>query len=177
MAERREKDGKTKRKKICYFTENKIKFIDYKDEKLLRKFVNERGKSAAEMGHFKISHKARVAGESMNFSFKLNQLPCGVLAGALSETLDGPTEGLQRAGNPLKKFLADIHLEGRVSLWAKQGMERRTWRCGRRGNELVALTDWGPQRYSLDDFQEFSGCAVRFHHTLGGSCLPGTLHH
>ncbi|MEO7427410.1 MAG: 30S ribosomal protein S18 [Fibrobacteria bacterium] len=44
MAERREKDGKTKRKKICYFTENKIKFIDYKDEKLLRKFVNERGK-------------------------------------------------------------------------------------------------------------------------------------
>ena len=44
MAERREKDGKTKRKKICYFTENKIKFIDYKDEKLLRKFVNERDK-------------------------------------------------------------------------------------------------------------------------------------
>jgi small subunit ribosomal protein S18 len=44
MAERREKDGKTKRKKICYFTENKIKHIDYKDEKLLRKFVNERGK-------------------------------------------------------------------------------------------------------------------------------------
>jgi small subunit ribosomal protein S18 len=44
MAERREKDGKTKRKKICFFTENKIKNIDYKDDKLLRKFVNERGK-------------------------------------------------------------------------------------------------------------------------------------
>ncbi len=44
MGERREKDGKTKRKKICYFTENKIKYIDYKDDKLLRKFVNERGK-------------------------------------------------------------------------------------------------------------------------------------
>jgi small subunit ribosomal protein S18 len=44
MADRRDKDGKTKRKKICYFTENKIKYIDYKDEKLLRKFVNERGK-------------------------------------------------------------------------------------------------------------------------------------
>lgn len=44
MGDRREEDGKTKRKKICYFTENKIKFIDYKDEKLLRKFVNERGK-------------------------------------------------------------------------------------------------------------------------------------
>ena len=44
MGDRREKDGKVKRKKICYFTENKIKYIDYKDEKLLRKFVNERGK-------------------------------------------------------------------------------------------------------------------------------------
>ena len=44
MAERREKDGKVKRKKICFFTENKIKHIDYKDDKLLRKFVNERGK-------------------------------------------------------------------------------------------------------------------------------------
>jgi small subunit ribosomal protein S18 len=38
------KDKKLKKKKICYFTENKIKNIDYKDEKLLRKFVNERGK-------------------------------------------------------------------------------------------------------------------------------------
>ena len=44
MGDRREKDGKVKRKKICFFTENKIKHIDYKDDKLLRKFVNERGK-------------------------------------------------------------------------------------------------------------------------------------
>ncbi len=44
MADRKEKDGKSKRKKICYFTENKIKHIDYKDDRLLRKFVNERGK-------------------------------------------------------------------------------------------------------------------------------------
>lgn len=42
--ERRDKDQKQKRKKVCYFTENKIKHIDYKDDKLLRKFVNERGK-------------------------------------------------------------------------------------------------------------------------------------
>jgi small subunit ribosomal protein S18 len=35
---------KLKKKKVCYFTENKITHIDYKDEKLLRKFVNERGK-------------------------------------------------------------------------------------------------------------------------------------
>ena len=33
-----------KRKKICRFCENKIKFIDYKDERLLRRFTNERGK-------------------------------------------------------------------------------------------------------------------------------------
>jgi small subunit ribosomal protein S18 len=33
-----------KRKKSCFFTENKIAHIDYKDEKLLRRFVNERGK-------------------------------------------------------------------------------------------------------------------------------------
>ena len=33
-----------KRKKSCFFTENKIEHIDYKDEKLLRRFVNERGK-------------------------------------------------------------------------------------------------------------------------------------
>jgi small subunit ribosomal protein S18 len=41
---RQEKEGKIKKRKTCYFTENKIKYIDYKDEKLLRKFVNERGK-------------------------------------------------------------------------------------------------------------------------------------
>lgn len=35
---------KNQKKKTCYFTENKVKYIDYKDEKLLRKFVTERGK-------------------------------------------------------------------------------------------------------------------------------------
>lgn len=33
-----------KRKKTCYFKENNIDFIDYKDEKLLRRFITERGK-------------------------------------------------------------------------------------------------------------------------------------
>lgn len=32
------------RRKFCYFRENNIKWIDYKDERLLRRFVNERGK-------------------------------------------------------------------------------------------------------------------------------------
>jgi small subunit ribosomal protein S18 len=36
-----------KRKKNCFFTENEIDYIDYKDEKLLRRFVNERGKITA----------------------------------------------------------------------------------------------------------------------------------
>ena len=36
--------SRVKRKKACYFTENKIEVIDYKDEKLLRRFVTERGK-------------------------------------------------------------------------------------------------------------------------------------
>ena len=36
--------AKIKRKKSCYFKENNIDFIDYKDEKLLRRFITERGK-------------------------------------------------------------------------------------------------------------------------------------
>jgi len=33
-----------KRRKVCFFTVNKIKHIDYKDIDLLKKFVSERGK-------------------------------------------------------------------------------------------------------------------------------------
>ncbi len=33
-----------RRKKVCYFTENKVTHIDYKDVELLKKFVSERGK-------------------------------------------------------------------------------------------------------------------------------------
>jgi small subunit ribosomal protein S18 len=36
--------GLKKRKKVCRFCENKISFIDFKDERLLRRFVTERGK-------------------------------------------------------------------------------------------------------------------------------------
>lgn len=36
--------GRNKRRKVCYFTVNKIKNIDYKDTDLLRKFISERGK-------------------------------------------------------------------------------------------------------------------------------------
>ena len=40
----KEKENKIRKRKNCYFTENKIAHIDYKDDRLLRKFVNERGK-------------------------------------------------------------------------------------------------------------------------------------
>ncbi len=33
-----------RRKKFCYFCENNLSYVDYKDERLLRRFVNERGK-------------------------------------------------------------------------------------------------------------------------------------
>jgi small subunit ribosomal protein S18 len=36
--------GRNKRRKVCYFTVNKITHIDYKDTELLRKFISERGK-------------------------------------------------------------------------------------------------------------------------------------
>ena len=34
--------GRNKRRKICYFTENKITHIDYKNTDLLKKFVSDR---------------------------------------------------------------------------------------------------------------------------------------
>lgn len=34
----------SRRKKMCYFTANKIEHIDYKDISLLRKFIMENGK-------------------------------------------------------------------------------------------------------------------------------------
>ncbi len=36
-----------RRRKICRFCENKIYYLDYIDEKMLRRFTNERGKILA----------------------------------------------------------------------------------------------------------------------------------
>jgi small subunit ribosomal protein S18 len=33
-----------RRKKRCYFTDNKVTYIDYKDADLLRRFISDRGK-------------------------------------------------------------------------------------------------------------------------------------
>ena len=35
------------KKKVCYFTKNKVKFIDYKDVELLKKFITPSGKISA----------------------------------------------------------------------------------------------------------------------------------
>ena len=41
MAFRKQRMG---RKKLCYFTKNNIKYIDYKDVELLKKFIAPNGK-------------------------------------------------------------------------------------------------------------------------------------
>lgn len=38
---------KKPKKKACYFTKNKIKYIDYKDIELLKKFITPSGKISA----------------------------------------------------------------------------------------------------------------------------------
>lgn len=38
---------KKPKKKVCYFTKNKIKYIDYKDVDLLKKFIASSGKISA----------------------------------------------------------------------------------------------------------------------------------
>lgn len=37
-------ETKIRTKKLCRFTENKIKYIDFKDVKLLQKYITEQGK-------------------------------------------------------------------------------------------------------------------------------------
>jgi small subunit ribosomal protein S18 len=36
--------GRRKNRKRCYFTDNKISYIDFKDYELLKRFISERGK-------------------------------------------------------------------------------------------------------------------------------------
>ena len=42
--EDKKNNSRVRRKKTCWFTENKVQYIDYKDEKVLRRFISERGK-------------------------------------------------------------------------------------------------------------------------------------
>jgi len=41
---KRNSGGFKRRKKVCYFTQNKVEYIDFKDVELLRKFITDRGK-------------------------------------------------------------------------------------------------------------------------------------
>ncbi len=64
MAFEEKKQGpRVRRKKTCWFTENKIAFIDYKDEKTLRRFINERGKILPR----------RISGTSAKYQRMLNE--------------------------------------------------------------------------------------------------------
>ena len=36
--------GFKRRKKVCYFTQNKVEHIDFKDVELLKRFITDRGK-------------------------------------------------------------------------------------------------------------------------------------
>ena len=51
------------RKKVCYFTKNHIKYIDYKDPEFLKKFLNEQGKILPR----------RITGTSLKFQRKVAQ--------------------------------------------------------------------------------------------------------
>ena len=41
MAYKKQRIG---RRKVCYFTKNKIEYIDYKDVELLKRFISQNGK-------------------------------------------------------------------------------------------------------------------------------------
>lgn len=40
----KDRGGFKRRKKVCYFTQNKVTHIDFKDVELLKRFITERGK-------------------------------------------------------------------------------------------------------------------------------------
>ena len=42
--EDKKNNSRVRSQKTCWFTENKVPYIDYKDEKVLRRFISERGK-------------------------------------------------------------------------------------------------------------------------------------
>ncbi|VEU80218.1 30S ribosomal protein S18 [Haploplasma axanthum] len=42
--QQQKRGGFKRRRKVCYFTQNKFTHIDFKDADLLRRFINERGK-------------------------------------------------------------------------------------------------------------------------------------
>ena len=66
------------RKKSCYFKRNKIHEIDYKDTRLLNKFINDQGKIVPR----------RVTGTSAKMHRKLAQTLLGNSEGSSAFTID-----------------------------------------------------------------------------------------
>lgn len=44
MQQNYKRGGFKKRRKVCYFTQNKVENIDFKDVELLKRFITDRGK-------------------------------------------------------------------------------------------------------------------------------------
>lgn len=64
-----------RRKRNCWFTENKIQFIDYKDEKILRRFISERGKIIPRRISGTSSHYQRMLAEAIKRARHMAILP------------------------------------------------------------------------------------------------------
>lgn len=73
--EKKERGPRIHRKKTCWFTENKIKFIDYKDEKMLRRFVSERGKIIPRRISGTSAHYQRMLAEAIKRARQMAILP------------------------------------------------------------------------------------------------------
>jgi len=71
----KEKENKIRKRKTCYFTENKIAHIDYKDDRLLRKFINERGKIVSRKMSGTSSHYQRELATAIKRARHLALLP------------------------------------------------------------------------------------------------------
>ena len=61
--EDKKNNSRVRRKKTCWFTENKVQYIDYKDEEVLRRFISERGKIIPR----------RISGTSAKYQRMLNE--------------------------------------------------------------------------------------------------------
>ena len=64
-----------RRKKMCYFTANKIKDIDYKDVNLLRKFIMENGKIVPSRITVTKAHYQRKLAKAIKLARYLALLP------------------------------------------------------------------------------------------------------
>jgi small subunit ribosomal protein S18 len=73
--ERKPNGPRIRRKKTCWFTENKIQFIDYKDEKILRRFISERGKIIPRRISGTNAHYQRMLAEAIKRARHMAILP------------------------------------------------------------------------------------------------------